>query len=183
MLAVSVEVWKKHSLYWFIEDQTYAKRFSNEFGPQGIIIDCSSIKFKHYLQARTTSGSKMLILYAKQPIGKHRAPTPDEKSHWVKRITPICISLLGKEGVKATNALHRNTYQLLNDKHGFHPSNSRIIMTIALYQSVPAQTPQLNACCLHILIALIISKWDTPSKSIELLKYYLNSYLMGYPVT
>jgi hypothetical protein len=43
-------------------------------------IDLSS-KVKHYLQGCTTSVQKLLILYAKQPMKNHKAPTPDKKPH------------------------------------------------------------------------------------------------------
>ena len=46
-------------------------------------IDCSSFRFKHYLQACTTSGENLLILYAKQPMEDHRGPTSNKKSHMV----------------------------------------------------------------------------------------------------
>ena len=45
-------------------------------------IGCSSFKFEHYLQAFTsTSGNKLRITYAKQPMENHTGSTPDEKSH------------------------------------------------------------------------------------------------------
>ena len=42
-------------------------------------------KFKHYLQACTTSGRKFLIFYAKHPMENYRGLTPDEIPHWGER--------------------------------------------------------------------------------------------------
>ena len=50
--------------------------------PHGIL--CSSFKFKHYLRPCTTSGMKVLILYANQPIENYRGQTLGEKSHGLK---------------------------------------------------------------------------------------------------
>lgn len=44
-----------------------------------------SITYKHCLQACTlTSGKKLLMIYAKQPMKMHKGPTPNKMSHWVK---------------------------------------------------------------------------------------------------
>jgi hypothetical protein len=63
-----VKVCTKNFRNQFIEGQTHFDM------PRG----CSSFEFKHYLQACTTSGKKLWILYVGQPIGKHRGPTPDK---------------------------------------------------------------------------------------------------------
>jgi hypothetical protein len=61
VLGGSVVVWTKSMLYWFSEGQTH-------FGmPRGAKTSLS-FKFVHYLRACSTSGKKLLLLYAKQPI-------------------------------------------------------------------------------------------------------------------
>ena len=59
-----MEVWSKNVLYLFIESQTQFGLLGgakNEFGPQRTELGCSLFKFKHLLQACTTSGMKSLI--------------------------------------------------------------------------------------------------------------------------
>ena len=52
------------------------------------------VQFKHYLQACTTSGKKKIIdIASKTTNGNHRGPTPQEKSHWVKRSTLFSNSI------------------------------------------------------------------------------------------
>ena len=47
--------------------------------PRWTKIGCSSVKFKHYLRACSTSGKrKFFMFYARQPIGNHRGRTPNE---------------------------------------------------------------------------------------------------------
>ena len=74
-------------IYWLIEGQT-------DFGmPRGtgVSLDFNELKkvalhsnSNINLQACTTSGKKVLILYAKQVVKSHRGWTPDENLHWVK---------------------------------------------------------------------------------------------------
>ena len=45
---------------------------------------CFYFKFKHYLQACTTSGKKFLMFYAKHPMENYRGSTPHEMPHWMK---------------------------------------------------------------------------------------------------
>ena len=78
-----------------------------KFGPQWTKIGCSS--FKHYLQACTTSGKKLLMLSAKQPLEYHRGPTCDEKSHGVKRITLLKEAMSGWVGLQQKMVKNNNT--------------------------------------------------------------------------
>ena len=52
-------------------------------------IGCSSFKFRNYPRVYTTSGKKILILYAKQPLKNHQGRTPNKKSLSSYTITPI----------------------------------------------------------------------------------------------
>ena len=76
----------KNIVYWFIENQPHfgmPRGAKNEFGPQRTNIECSTFKFKNYLQPCTKSGKKLLILYAKQPL-KIIDTELQQKSYWVK---------------------------------------------------------------------------------------------------
>ena len=71
MLGGSVEVWMKNVLYGFIKGQNHfgvPRDVKNKFRPWWTNTDCSSFKSRHYLQACTTSGKKLMILYANQPM-------------------------------------------------------------------------------------------------------------------
>ena len=85
MLGGSVEVRVKNIPYPIIEGQSHFRmpRGAHELGLNTPEIDCSSFQFKHYLQACTTSGRKLLILYAKQPMEDHMGPNSNKKSHMV----------------------------------------------------------------------------------------------------
>ena len=96
MFGGSVEgLIEEHSilLYGGSNSFWHAKRCSHEFGPQWTEIGCSSSKSNHCLQACTTSGNKLSMLYAKQPMENHRGPTPNE--------SPICSSWQWKFEVKS----------------------------------------------------------------------------------
>ena len=73
----------KNILYWFIEGQTH---FGMPRGAKiGLVLNKGmgyfSFRFKHFLLVGTTSGKKVLILYAEQPLENHRAPTTDKMSY------------------------------------------------------------------------------------------------------
>ena len=80
MLGDSVEVWTEKSiLYWFVEGRNsyrHAKISKIALAPQNTKIGYSSFKFKHYLQACTTSDKNVETLHARQPVENYRAPTP-----------------------------------------------------------------------------------------------------------
>ena len=80
MLGDSVEVWTEKSiLYWFVEGRNsyrHAKISKIALAPQKTKIGYSSFKFKHYLQACTTSDKNVETLHARQPVENYRAPTP-----------------------------------------------------------------------------------------------------------
>ncbi len=65
MLGGNVKVWTENIQYWFIEDKTYTgmpRGAKKSLAPPWAKIECSTLKIKHYLQACTTSGKKLLIL-------------------------------------------------------------------------------------------------------------------------
>ena len=96
MFGGSMEVWmKKHSIldYWWSNSFWDAKRCLIEFGPQWSKTGCSLLRFKHYLWACTRSGKKLLILYAKPPLGSHKGQTHDENPFELKDNFNIAITL------------------------------------------------------------------------------------------
>lgn len=86
------------SVQWQSISFQHTKGCYNEFGPRSTEIGCcSSLKFKHFLYSCTTSGNKLVFLYAKQPLGNYKKTYSQRKiSHWVQRITPkYVIDLIG----------------------------------------------------------------------------------------
>ena len=75
MLEVILEICPKNILHWFIEGtQTHcgmSRGAKMSLAPKWTAIGCFLLKFKHRLRGCTiTTGKKVLIFHAKQPIGK-----------------------------------------------------------------------------------------------------------------
>jgi hypothetical protein len=63
----------KHILCQFIESQTWPSIYQN----RALLIQTQTLFPWHAPKVET----KLLILYAKQPMDNHRAPTHDKNSH------------------------------------------------------------------------------------------------------
>ena len=70
MLGGSVKVWTKNIQHWFIEDKTHTgiPRGAKKSLASWAKIGCSTFKIKHHPQACTTSGKKLLILFANHQL-------------------------------------------------------------------------------------------------------------------